>query len=244
MLAGQLTLVLSRGFFLTGAPLTICVIEIPQRFQTVNGSSPIGAGVKLLAYALSNPVGGFICSGAAGRLRVPFVYILLAGIALQIVGVFLLSEIPDSIELWAGQFGYTVLAGLGVGMAGAAFYMMVPLVVEEYDQSIALGTGLQLRMFGGALGIAIVTTIMNSYLKSHLPALLSPEQLSAVLDSAQVVATFPSELQVQVRQVYARAYNMQMKATWAFSIAQLLPVLLLWKKQQVRFLRHDQYEEL
>ncbi|KAL4778560.1 major facilitator superfamily domain-containing protein, partial [Aspergillus varians] len=149
------------GFLLTGAPITICVIELPQRYQTVNESTPIAAGVKLLAYALSHPLGSIICSSLAGRLKVPFVYIISAGIVLQSVGMFLLSTIPKTVAVWPGQFGYAVLAGLGVGMAVTAVYVMVPLVVDEEDQAIALGAGLQLRMLGGALGVAIATSILN-----------------------------------------------------------------------------------
>lgn len=197
--------------------------------------------MRLLAYALANPVGGFICSGAAGRLKTPFIYILLTGIVLQTGGIFLISETPTTpTELELGQFGYAVVAGLGVGMAVAAVYMMVPLVVEERDQSIALGMSLQLRMLGGALGIAIATTILNSHLKSQLPSVLQPEQVSAVLDSVQMVATFPPDVQIQVLEFYAEGYNRQMKAAGAFSVAQLLSAGLLWKKDQVRFLRDAQ----
>ncbi|RDW89982.1 uncharacterized protein DSM5745_01757 [Aspergillus mulundensis] len=221
------------GFLLTGAPLTICVIELPQRYQTVNESSPLGAGVKLLAYALSQPVGSFICSSLAGRLKVPFVYIIMGGVVLQIVGLFLLSTIPTTIHVWTGQFGYAVLAGLGVGLAVTAVYIMVPLVVDEGDQSIALGTGLQLRMLGGALGVAIATAILNDHLQSALRHVISGEQLSAVLESPQAIGSLRPEVQVQVRRIFGEAYNLQMKAAGGFSAGQILAVLLIWKKEQV-----------
>ncbi|KAL2810109.1 major facilitator superfamily domain-containing protein [Aspergillus granulosus] len=222
------------GFFLTGAPLTICVIELPQRYQTVNGSSPLGAGVKLLAYALSQPVGSILCSSLSGRLKVPFIYILLSGVVLQIIGMFLLSTTPTTVHVWTGQFGYAVVAGLGVGMAVAAVYIMVPLVVGKDDQSIALGTGLQLRMLGGALGVAIATTILNEHLRSALASFISQEQLNAVLETPQAISLLAPEVQVQVRRVFGEAYNLQMKAAGGFSAAQMLAVLLVWKRRQVR----------
>lgn len=128
--------------------MTVCIIEIPQRFQIVNESSPLGAGVKLLAFALSCPLGIIGCSVLAGRLRVPFCYIALIGIACEATGIFLFSEIPSTTHLWLGQFGYLVLAGLGVGLAVSAFYMAVSLVVDLEDQLIAVGIGVQLRMPG------------------------------------------------------------------------------------------------
>ncbi|KAL4798965.1 major facilitator superfamily domain-containing protein [Aspergillus venezuelensis] len=225
------------GFLLTGAPLTICVIELPQRYQTVNNSSPISAGVNLLSYALAQPVGSLLCSSLSGRLKIPFIWIILTGIILQIVGLFLLSTVPADFALWTGQFGYTVLAGLGVGMAVTAVYIMVPLVVDEEDQAIALGTGLQLRMLGGALGVAIATAILNSRLKSDLGSLLSQSELDEVLDSAQAINSLRPSVQDTVRKVFAGAYNQQMKAAGGFSVAQLLVVGLIWKRKQVRFVK-------
>ncbi|BCS18428.1 uncharacterized protein APUU_11256S [Aspergillus puulaauensis] len=228
------------GFLLTGVPVTTSIIELPQRYQTVNESSPIGAGVKLLAYAFSHPIGSMLCSSLAGRFKVPFVHICIGGLILQTVGFFLLSTIPTTIAFWNGQMGYTVIAGLGAGMSVAAVYIMVPLVVDGEDQSIGLGTGLQLRMLGGALGVAIATSILNAHLKSRLGDVLDGEQLDMVLDSAQSVGLLPGELQVQVRRVFGEAYNIQMKAIGGFSAAQVLPVVLMWKRKQVRLLKDGQ----
>lgn len=162
---------------------------------------------------------------------------MLAGIVLQAVGIFLLSTVPTDTDFWTGQIGYTVVAGMGVGMAAAAVYMMVPLTVQEEDQSIALGTGLQLRMLGSALGIAIATTILHSHLKAELGGLLAEAQLDGVLESTRNINDLSSVAQVQIRRAFGEAYNLQMKAAGGFSIAQLLSVLLMWKKEQVRFVK-------
>ncbi|KAL2864859.1 uncharacterized protein BJX67DRAFT_389704 [Aspergillus lucknowensis] len=231
LVQNRIFLGVALGFLLTSAPLTICVIELSQRYQTLNESSPLGAGVKLLAYALSQPVGSFICSTLSGRLKVPFVYILLSGIVLQIAGMFLLSTTPTTVHVWTGQFGYAVLAGLGVGIAVAAMYNMVPLVVEKDDQSIALGTGPQSRMLGGAPGVTVATTILNEHLQSVLGSFISQEQLNAVLETPQAISLLGPGVQVQVRRVFAAAYNLQMKAAGGFSAAQILAVLLVWKRR-------------
>ncbi len=178
-----------------------------------------------------------LCSSLAGRFKVAFVHICIAGFILQTVGFFLLSTTPTTIAFWNGQMGYTVLAGLGAGMSVAAVYIMVPLIVDGEDQSIGLGTGLQLRMLGGALGVAIATSILNAHLKSRLGDVLDGSQLDMVLDSAQSVGLLPGEVQVQVRRVFGEAYNLQMKAIGGFSAAQVLPVLLMWKRKQVRLLK-------
>jgi uncharacterized membrane protein len=215
--------------------MTVCVINIPQRFQIVNGSSPIGAGVKLLSFALTCLVGIISCSVLAGRLKMPFAYIALIGLVLQITGLFLFSEISSTTDLWLGQFGYLVLTGLGTGLGVSAFYMATSLVVEIEDQSIALGIGIQLRMLGGVLGVAASTAILFHYLESRLSSTLQPSQLAALLKTTEAIRTFSPETQIHVREVYADAYSMQMKMCGAFSAAQLFAVAMIWKKKNLRY---------
>ncbi|KUJ15089.1 efflux pump antibiotic resistance protein [Mollisia scopiformis] len=222
------------GCFLSGAPLTIAVIELPQRYQIVNASSPLDAGVKLLAYAAACPLGVVMASMATGRLRFPFVAVMLLGCTLQSVGFGLLSTLPTYTENWNGQYGYSVIAGLGTGSTIGALYMLGPIAVQKKDQALAIGSGLQFRMLGGALGIAVMNTVLNSYINSHLPLLLDGAQLIGVLDSASRIALLPQELQDEVRAVYGQGYNLQMRVTLAFSAAVLFSIALVWKKKPLR----------
>ncbi|KAF7588744.1 hypothetical protein BBP40_005270 [Aspergillus hancockii] len=225
------------GFFTTGLPITVCIIEIPQRFQIVNNCSPLDAGIRFLAYALSSPVGIISCSVLAGRIKVPFCYIALGGIALQIIGLFLFSEVSSAVEISAAQYGYLVLAGLGIGASVSVFYMMVPLVVEGKDQSIALSTGLQLRMLGGVLGVAASSTILHNYLKDTLSEALSPEQLGGLLHSGDAIRALPPDTQTLAREAYSVAYSEMMKLAGAFSVAQLVAVAMIWKRTNVRYIK-------
>ena len=226
-----------RGFFTTGLPMAVCVLNLPQRFQTVNGSSPIGAGVKLLAFALSCPIGVMACSFLAGRLRVPFSYIALFGTIFQAIGLFLFSEIASTTQLWTGQFGYLALAGLGGGLSMTAFTMIAPLVVDKKDQSIALGIGLQLRMLGGVLGVAASAAILNHYLQSRLSSILPPEELSALLETTEAILAFPPDIQIRAREVFAMGYSAQIKLSAAFSVAQLLALAMIWRRPNIRYLK-------
>jgi len=165
----------------------------------------------------------------------PFAYIALIGLVFQVTGLFLFSEIASTTELWLGQFGYLVLAGLGTGLGVSAFYMATSLVVEMEDQSIALGIGIQLRMLGGVLGVAASTAILFHYVESRLSSTLQPGELAALLKTTEAIKTFTPEVQVRVREVYAVAYSMQMKMCGAFSAAQLFAVAMIWKKKNVRY---------
>jgi len=114
--------------------MTIASIELPQRYQLVNESSSLGAGVKLLAYAVPMPVGILIGSILNGKQRLPFVYTLLLGATLQTVGFALLSTVPTTTHLWRGQLGYSVIAGLGVGISVGTYYVLTPIVCDKPDQ--------------------------------------------------------------------------------------------------------------
>ncbi|PIG69496.1 efflux pump antibiotic resistance protein [Aspergillus arachidicola] len=178
---------------------------------------------------------GFFTTGLP--MTIPFCYVALGGIVLQVVGLFLFSETAFSTEISAAQYGYLVLAGLGTGTSVAVFYMMVPLVVDGKDQSIALSTGLQLRMLGGVLGVAASTTILHNYLRSRLSATLDPDQVNLLLSSSDAIGTFSPYIQLQIRQAYSVAYSAQVKLAGGFSVAQLLSVAMIWKRSNVRYLK-------
>lgn len=64
----------------------------------------------------------------------PFIYGLIAGAVLQTVGFALLSTIPTTADVWPGQYGYYVIAGLGTGASIGTQYLMAPLVVDHEDK--------------------------------------------------------------------------------------------------------------
>ncbi|KAL3262891.1 hypothetical protein ABHI18_002324 [Aspergillus niger] len=202
-----------------------------------NHGRKLDAGVQLLAFAVSVPAGMMFCSIVASRYPLPLVYLGIAGICLQVVGDFLYSSIPSETQIWRGQFAYLVLAGFGNGLAFGTFYSMLPLVVTIADQSISIGTGFQLRMLGGALGIAAATAILHSYTRSHLASFLPANEVDALAISSQIIDTLTPEMQVWVREIYAEAYSEQMKLVGGFSAAQVLAVGLVWKRNNVRIVK-------
>lgn len=90
--------------------------------------------MRVLAFGVGSPAGALCCTVLAGRLGTPFVYLTLAGSVLQIVGAFLLSSVPATVNAWPGEYGYMAVTGLGTGISIAALYMAVPMVVGHRDQ--------------------------------------------------------------------------------------------------------------
>lgn len=229
---------------------------MPQRFQAVDDVSPFGAGVRLIPFNLLIALGSVAVNLVASKARIPPIYLLFTGSALQIVGIALFSFLPEEGAVPAAIYGYEVLIGFGIGMVFGMCLIIPPHVVEARDlgtfllrnvtllersganenfrgAAISGGALLQFRVFGGALGLAIASSVMNNHLTSHLRAIFGPEQLATVLQSTEAIRRFPPEVQKQVRRAFAQGYNLQMRIMIGLAGAQFLAVALLWRKRQI-----------
>lgn len=90
----------------------------------------------MLPLLLLSPTATILAGVLLSKLRLPPLYILFLGGALQMIGVGLFSSLPSSISIPPAQYGYQVIMGLGFGFNLSAILMMVPLVVSEKDQGM------------------------------------------------------------------------------------------------------------
>jgi hypothetical protein len=88
-------------------------------------------------------------------------------------------------------------------------------------------------MLGGAIGLAIASNIFNNWLTSQLSPVLTVSELAAILDSTDIYAALPPDVQDLVRLVVAQGYNPQMKVITGLAGAQSLGVLMMWKRKQL-----------
>jgi hypothetical protein len=124
---------LLTGFFL-GGPFSVAIFQIPQRYQVVNGATPLMAGVRLLPFTFACPIASILSAMIAGKTKVPVLYMVIVAACLQIVGFGLLTTLPTTREISKAQYGYQVLAGLGTGVNISTLQMMVPYSVPKKDQ--------------------------------------------------------------------------------------------------------------
>lgn len=148
------------------------LINLPQRFQAVDGESAFQAGIHLLPLLLASPVATAISGQVAGRFKVPPFYTLLFGASMQLLGIGLAS----SIRFTSGNamYGYEVLMGFGFGMGLVSLLIFTPMVVSRADMgktvspnfmgpqrlthyvtAVAMGAITQIRVLGGTIGLAI-----------------------------------------------------------------------------------------
>lgn len=120
-----------RAAFFTGFPFMTVLINLPQRFQAVNGATPFEAGVHLLPLLLASPFATALAGQLATRLNIPAFYLLLTGASLQLVGVGLASSVGIGQDRY--MYGCETILGFGFGMLLVTLLMFVPATVDRSD---------------------------------------------------------------------------------------------------------------
>ncbi|EDO00961.1 hypothetical protein SS1G_03435 [Sclerotinia sclerotiorum 1980 UF-70] len=213
--------------FLTGAPFTCATIQIPQRYQTVNGLSPYDAGVRLLAFIVMAPVGAVIGAGLADKFKIKPTYALIGGAVFQLIGAICFVTMPYSSDIKSSQYGFQVIFGIGSGMSNAIATTSVPFIVQRKDIPAALGANTQFRYLGGAIGLGLITSVFNSNLRPRLATILDPEQLYAILQSAEIIKTLSEEQKGLVLEAFAHGFTLQWKVILALISAQVPAAIMM-----------------
>ena len=86
---------------------------------------------------------------------------------------------------------------------------------------------------GAAIGLAVVTSVLDGFVRSRLSMFLSAGQVGALLQTSVVVNTFSSEQQEKIRAIFGQGYNIQMRILIGLAAAQLPSSLLMWQKKQI-----------
>ncbi|MCD0480849.1 MFS transporter [Streptacidiphilus sp. ASG 303] len=142
------------------------LFSLPLWLQNVLGYSALQAGVALLPLA----IGSFVASGLGAVLgqRVGTVNVVIAGIALELVGVAGVGVVagPDTSGWAVAPFLFLYGAGVGWATAQITGITLSDVPVEQSGQ----GSGIQstARQIGSALGIAVLGTVLFTSLESGL----------------------------------------------------------------------------
>lgn len=107
------------------------LINLPQRFQAVDGQSAFQAGIRMLPLLLSSPVATAVAGQLAAKFKIPPFYLILFAASLQMIGLGLAS----SVKYVSGNemYGYEVIMGFGFGMGLVSLLIFTPMVVDRAD---------------------------------------------------------------------------------------------------------------
>jgi EmrB/QacA subfamily drug resistance transporter len=132
--------------------------------QNILGFGPLKAGVSFLPFTAGVMISAGLASSLAPRLGVKPV--AAVGMVLTVIGMVLFARMPAG-----GSYAVDVLPGMIVGSLGmGAIFMPLTLVattgLEDEDQGLASGLFNTSQQVGGALGLAILSTIAASHTSS------------------------------------------------------------------------------
>ena len=168
----------NRGYAvsLTAVSLTFFALSgltfsLPFYFQTLRGMSTLEAGLSFLPFA----VGQLIAAPRSGKLVERYGYRTVMGAGLALVSVALVGMIQLQIDsnLWIVLTGFFMFGvGMGLVIAPATSLMQNVLPLARAGAGSAVQN--TVRQVFGALGIAIVGTIIGTQYAKNLAPVVEP----------------------------------------------------------------------
>ena len=215
-----------------GSVFFIITINLPQRFQVVNGLSPLSAGIRLLALSVVVPFGAGFSAQLIERFHLAPLFLLLAGGGLQILALALMTSLSvEALNVPVTIYVYQILLGLGLGSSLGAVILMTTITFQSRDLAVAMGSLAQFRTLGASILLSICTNLLTDRVNDDLAPDLQPAELRQLHDAAQTIEKFPPRVQVLARRVYAQVFRDQLYVMLAFSAMALLVTLLMVERK-------------
>ncbi|KAI9727331.1 MAG: hypothetical protein M1828_006950 [Chrysothrix sp. TS-e1954] len=218
---------------LVGFSMYTILIELPQRFQTVNYTSPVSAGIRLLPILGSSAFAAMI-GGLASSKKNNTAWTLIAAACLMALGTGLLSSISDTGRAVPTKlYSFEVLFGFGIGLTFSTSTVIAIIESDYKTRAVAQGLVDQSRTLGGAIGLSAATILFNKRL-NNLSSVLSLPELRAVRQSLSAVVTLTPEQQRAVRVVFADAFRDEMRVCLYVSCAFIVLALFAIQRNAPR----------
>jgi MFS family permease len=195
---------------LLGASLFSMFFFVSLYMQQVLHYSPIHAGLSYLPLAITI----IVAAGLGGQLvtRFGFKPILAAGMLFVAVGLFWFSSVSVGGGFLTDILGPSLLAAMGLGFGFVTSTIAAVSGVEPREQGLASGLINTSQQFGGALGLAVLSTIATSRTDnlvssgSTLPNALTEGFQSAFLGGAVIAALGFAATLILIRTRDSRAH--------------------------------------
>ncbi|MFD7263057.1 MFS transporter [Streptomyces sp. NPDC059874] len=157
--------VMAAGLLLSGAAFSY-LMYVSLWLQSVEGMSPVGAGLVLLPMSAA----GFVVAAGAGRLLHGVSPGLSIGGGLLLIGVGALLQawLPAAGDGWPALVPGLLVTGVGVGVATPALAATAMGAVAPARAGMAGGALNTARQLGTALGIAVLGAVFHAGLRSGL----------------------------------------------------------------------------
>ncbi|MER9865071.1 MFS transporter [Mesorhizobium sp. M0185] len=190
---------------------------IAQYLQLVLGMGPFVAGLWTVPSAVAFIAGSTLTPIAVGRARPG--YVMAAGLALAAAGFLILTRSGGQADLAIVVIGYSVFS-LGLAPVFTLATDLIVGTVEPEQAGAASGIAETSSELGGALGIAILGSIVTAIYRSGMTGMVadgvSEQEISVAKDTlgGAVAAglalpeALGSDLLGKAREVFTQAFQM------------------------------------
>jgi EmrB/QacA subfamily drug resistance transporter len=204
------TLMMSVAFFTS-------LLYVPQFMEKILGFSALETGVGMLAMMVPFAIVAFIAGPVYGRLGPKLV--IGAGAGLIVVGAFLLSLIGADSGYTALVPGLLVL-GVGIGLFYPSVTTAAVTALDPSRSSLAGGLVYMFQIGGGAIGLALATSIFTlssehelnkeagasgTDLTAHQEAVLHGD-LAGTESSAKALAKLPNSVANEITEIVRESF--------------------------------------
>ena len=161
------------------------IFLLAQFFQTVQGYSPLGAGLRILPWTLAPmfiaPIAGALSDRISPRLIIG-TGLTLQSVALAWIGLVSTPDVP-----YSALVAPFVIAGVGMALFFAPVANVVLSAVRPQEEGQASGANNSIRELGGVFGVAVLAAIFARAGGYESAATFSDGTNTAVLVGAAVV---------------------------------------------------------
>jgi EmrB/QacA subfamily drug resistance transporter len=204
------------------------VFVMMQYLQLVRGDSALAAAVGVLPMAAALAPGARLSPRLTARLGVRRPWV--AGLLVAAAGLTVLAQLDGTTPYGLVATGL-VLLGAGMGLA------MTPATTEITDalppalQSVGSAMNDLARELGGALGIAVLGSVLSAAYRSHLPLPGMPPQAAEAARSSLAAATaIGGPVVARAQSAFAAGLHAALLGAAGVAVAAAVAVALLLRR--------------
>ena len=137
------------------------IFLLSQFFQTVQGYSPLGSGLRILPWTIMPmfvaPIAGAL-SDRIGGAR-----LMGVGLVLQAAGLAWIAMVSTATVPYLELVGPFVISGIGMALFWAPVANVVLSAVRPEEEGQASGSQNAIRELGGVFGVAVLASVWSHY---------------------------------------------------------------------------------
>ena len=152
--------------FIMGTALFSMFLILTLYMQDVLGFSPLKTGVGYLAVAGTAVIWANVAAAAVNRVGVKPV--LVIGMGLLTAGLLFFTQVSVNGSYWADLFPGFLIIGVGIPFAFIPITIAAVAGIKPEEAGLASGLINTTQQIGGALGIAVLSTVANSTTKADV----------------------------------------------------------------------------